>query len=310
VATCTVVVGSQFGVGGVVVGAVPATKRPGVYTISSRDHGADVASHRPTTVAGRNLVFEDEVAAIATAVAETATDVAGEAVRMIPPGGFETWLVHTIESLGPHAEILTFIGAILENTALVSVALPGGIAVVVAAAAGRADDASLLLMIVLATIGTIIGAAFDWTLGRMGVARVLAHPATGRLGRYLLKKLSDAEPAMAHHGWWLMLIMHVVGQGRTAFAVAAGTSGMPLRRFLQIEAPAAFVWSLIYVSGGYWLGGRMQHVAQVMVRWGWTFVAGMILVVGVVWLVRRWFSPKSSSHGESNGGPMRSLRPT
>jgi membrane protein DedA with SNARE-associated domain len=242
-------------------------------------------------------LFGGEAIAVATAVAGTATDAASEAARLVPPGAFETWLVGTIQSLGPHAEVLTFIGAILENTALVSVALPGGIAVVVAAAAGRANDASLPLMVILATIGTIIGAAFDWTLGRMGISRILAHPASGRVGKYLLKKLSDAEPAMEHHGWWLMLIMHVVGQGRTAFAVAAGTSGMPLRRFLQIEAPAALLWSLIYVSGGYWLGGRMHHVAHLVVRWGWTLLAGVLLVMAIVWAAKRIFANTTATAG-------------
>jgi membrane-associated protein len=171
--------------------------------------------------------------------------------------------------------------------------------VIVATAAGRANDASLPLMVALATIGTIIGAAFDWTLGRMGISRLLAHPASGRIGKYLRKKLSDAEPAMEHHGWWLMLVMHVIGQGRTAFAVAAGTSGMPLRRFLQIEAPAALLWSLTYVSGGYWLGGRMHHVAHLVVRWGWTFVIGAALVVGVVWLARRVLANTPAAAGVS-----------
>ena len=242
-------------------------------------------------------MFEGEASAVATAVAETATEAATDAVRLVPPGVFESWLVGTIQSLGPHAEILTFIGAILENTALVSVALPGGIAVVVAAAAGRANDASLPLMVVLATIGTIIGAAFDWTLGRLGISRMLAHPASGRFGKYMLKKLADAEPAMEHHGWWLMLIMHVVGQGRTAFAVAAGASGMPLRRFLQIEAPAALLWSLIYVSGGYWLGGRMHHVAHLVVRWGWALFAGVVLVMAVAWAAKRLFANTAATAG-------------
>ena len=242
-------------------------------------------------------MFEGEASAVATAVAETAVDAATDAARIVPPGVFEAWLVGTIQSLGPHAEILTFIGAILENTALVSVALPGGIAVVVAAAAGRANDASLPLMVVLATIGTIIGAAFDWTLGRLGISRILAHPASGRLGKYLLKKLADAEPAMENHGWWVMLIMHVVGQGRTAFAVAAGASGMPLRRFLQIEAPAALLWSLIYVSGGYWLGGRMHHVAHLVVRWGWTLLAGVLLIIAVGWVAKRLFANTTATAG-------------
>jgi membrane-associated protein len=243
------------------------------------------------------LVFEGEASAVATAVAETATEAATSAVRLVPPGIVETWLVGTIQSLGPHAEILTLVGAILENTALVSVALPGGIAVVVAAAAGRAHDASLALMVILATIGTIIGAAFDWTLGRMGISRILSHPASGRLGKYALKKLSDAEPAMENHGWWLMLIMHVIGQGRTAFAVAAGTSGMPLRRFLQIEAPAALLWSVIYVSGGYWLGGRMHHVAHLVVRWGWTLLAAVVIVMGIAWAAKRLFANTTATAG-------------
>lgn len=232
-------------------------------------------------------MIEDEAAAVATAFASSPAEGATSAARLIVPGTFESWLIGWIQYLGPHAELLTFVGAILENTALVSVALPGGIAVIVSAAAGRAHGASLPLLVALATIGTIVGAAFDWMLGRIGISRLLAHPASGSFGKYLLRKLTAAEPAMEHHGWWLMLIMHVIGQGRTAFAVAAGASGMSLKRFIQIEAPAALLWSVLYVSGGYWLGGRMHYVAHVIVRWGWTFVVGAVLVGGTVWAVRR-----------------------
>ncbi len=223
---------------------------------------------------------------VATGSATPGTGVPAEAAQAIVPGSVESWVVASVQSLGPHAELLTFVGAILENTALVSVALPGGIAVVVAAAAGRATGASLPLMFVLATIGTIVGATFDWALGRVGISRVLAHRASGRAGTYLLRKLTDAEPTLERHGWWVMLLTHVIGQGRTVLAVASGASGMPLRRFLIIETPAATLWSAIYVSGGYWLGGRMHEVVQLLVRWGWLAIAIIAAGAGVTWVVR------------------------
>ena len=85
-----------------------------------------------------------------------------------------------------------------------------------------------------------------------------------------------------------MLVAHTFGHGRSALAVAAGASHLPLRRFLAIEAievPAALIWSALYAGGGYVLGGELQTFELVLRRLGW-FGAALVLAGFAAWWYR------------------------
>jgi membrane protein DedA with SNARE-associated domain len=202
------------------------------------------------------------------------------------PGVWEERLQDALHMLGQHSYLLVLFGSFFENTVILGFLLPGGIAVAVSSAGGREAGASVTVLYLLGTAGMAGGAVFDYVLGRLGADRLLLDPRLGRLGPFLLSKLDDAKPHLERHGWWMMLVVHAFGHGRSALAMAAGASRLPFRRFLAMELPAAALWSAAFVGGGYFLGGQWRLATRMMAQLGWAGAAVAALSV-MVWWVRR-----------------------
>src|SRR5687768_6403910 len=203
-----------------------------------------------------------------------------EALPMIPVPLQQAagWVARLLVVFGRHALLLAFFGAFIENTVVLGFLLPGGTVVALSGAAGRTANLSLPWLIVMSGLGMTAGALTNYYCGRAGLQRVLARPWTGRIGRELALQLRNSEPLLRKHGWWVMLLAHAFGPGRSTLALAAGASGFSLTRFLVIELPAAFLWSALYAGGGYLLASEWQNVELLLRRIGW--VGAVLLVVG------------------------------
>jgi membrane protein DedA with SNARE-associated domain len=198
-----------------------------------------------------------------------------------------SWLTRLLTIFSRHAYLLAFFGALIENTVLLGFLLPGGSVVAFAAVGGRMAGLSLPLLMLLGAAGMTGGAVIDYLLGRSGADRLLYHRWAGRFGRRLAQQLDEAAPLLRRHGWWMMLLAHTFGHGRSAMAVAAGASHLSLRRFLGIEIPAALLWSALYTGGGYLLAGEIHTFELALRRAGW--VGAALMVAGWVawWYVGR-----------------------
>jgi membrane-associated protein len=72
---------------------------------------------------------------------------------------------------------------------------------------------------------------------------------------------------------------------RTLTPAAAGTSGLPFRRFLAAAAAGAFCWSLAHISIGAALGEAAKRIEGVL-NTGGLIVVGVLAAVGVFFLLR------------------------
>src|SRR5688500_1504462 len=212
-----------------------------------------------------------------------------EALPMIPVPLQQAagWVTRLLVVFGRHALLLAFFGAFIENTVVLGFLLPGGTVVALSGAAGRTASLSLPWLDILSALGMTMGAVTNYYCGRAGLQRVLARPWTGKIGRDLALQLHSAEPLLRKHGWWVMLLAHAFGPGRSTLALAAGASGFSLTRFLIIELPAAFLWSALYAGGGFFLASEWNSLELLLRRIGW---AGAILLVvggGAYWLWNR-----------------------
>jgi membrane-associated protein len=190
-----------------------------------------------------------------------------------------TWFARVLRFFARHSLLLAFFGAAVENTIFLGFLLPGGAIVALSAAGARSAGVSLPVVVLLAGLGMTFGAMIDYLLGRAGIDRLLHHPWTGRWGKRLAHELAQAPPLLARHGWWVMLIAHVLGHGRSALAIAAGASRFSLHRFLRIEFPAAILWSAVYAGGGYFLASEWHTFELAIRRFGWAGT-GVLIVAG------------------------------
>jgi len=197
------------------------------------------------------------------------------------------WLARLIVFFSRHAILLAGFGAYVENTAVLGFLLPGGTVVALSGAGGRAAGISLPALVLAGTLGMTGGAVTNYFLGRAGAHQILNRRWTGKIGRDLAHQLQGAEPLLRRHGWWVMLIAHAFGPGRSSLGLAAGASGFSLSQFLVIEIPAALLWSALYAGGGYLLASQWQDLELLLRRIGWAGAGLLVIGAAAWWLSRR-----------------------
>ena len=189
------------------------------------------------------------------------------------------------DDLGGWAYALVGALAFLETSALVGLAAPGELAVVVGGVlAGRGRLELPVLMAVVwaaAAAGDLCGYALGRTAGR---AFLLRHG--GRVG-VSEARLRVAERAFARHGAKAVVAGRFVGVVRALGPFAAGASGMPARRFVPADVAGAGLWAATFTGLGYVfadsLGELLGALHRAQLGLGVALVAGLAAVV----LVRR-----------------------
>lgn len=179
---------------------------------------------------------------------------------------------------------LVFLGALLENTILLGLILPGGTVVLLGAVYAQQGEMSLPLVLLLAWTGMVLGTSFDYLLGRFGLRRLLAGR---RLMEKLEPRLAEAERYLERYGAVAFLLAHFIGHIRSFLAITAGTSRLPVRRFLLYEGTAALVWNGAFVGAGYLLGEHTEQLQRLLSGAGLVAALAAALLYIAYRIVRR-----------------------
>jgi membrane protein DedA with SNARE-associated domain len=190
---------------------------------------------------------------------------------------------------------LVLVGALLENTALLGLVLPGGSLVLLGAVYAQQGILAWPLVLVLGWLGMVLGTSLDYVIGRWALRATLGQT---RLMARLEPKLGDAARFLERHGAWAFLLAHFIGHIRSFVALTAGTSCLPYRRFLRYEALAALAWNLIWVMAGYLVGAHLELLQRLMSG------AGLAVMLAVVagYLAYRLFARKRAARNDVTGG--------
>lgn len=172
---------------------------------------------------------------------------------------------------------LVLIGALLENTALLGLVLPGGSLVLLGAVYAHQGVLALPVVLVLGWLGMVLGTSLDYALGRWGLHALLGRT---RLMTRLEPKLDEAERFLARHGAWALLLAHFIGHVRSFVAITAGTTRLPYRRFLLYEGIAALAWNILWVTAGYLVGENLGLLQRLVSGAG--LAIALLLVAGYI----------------------------
>jgi membrane protein DedA with SNARE-associated domain len=136
------------------------------------------------------------------------------------------------------------------------------------------DHLSLVLVIVVATVGELIGSFLGYGIGYFG-----GRPLVDRVGKFVLlthKDLDRAEEWFNHRGEWAVLFTRFIPLVRSFISLAAGLGEMALGKFAVFTVIGCAAWCAALASIGYSLGSSYQHVIN-----GFSY-AGYIAIVLVV----------------------------
>jgi membrane protein DedA with SNARE-associated domain len=144
---------------------------------------------------------------------------------------------------------------------------------------------SLLPVFLLATAGSVLGAALLYQLGRwLGPER-----SRRALGRLPLVDAGDVERAFdwfARHGRSAVLLGRLVPVVRSFVSVPAGVVRMPWPQFLLYTAVGSGVWNAALIGGGMLLGTQYELVERYTGALDRAIVGAAVLAVALL-VVRR-----------------------
>ncbi len=150
--------------------------------------------------------------------------------------------------------VLLFVA--IEST---GIPFPGETMLLVAAIyAGRTQRMSILLVIVAAAAGAILGDNVGFWVGREGGYRLLRR--YGRFIRLDERKLKLGQYLFSKHGGKVVFFGRFIAVLRAWAAFLAGTNRMRWDRFLLFNALGASVWATVYGLGGYFLGDNVHRL--------------------------------------------------
>jgi membrane protein DedA with SNARE-associated domain len=150
------------------------------------------------------------------------------------------------------------------------------------ASTGRVN---LVLVIVLATLGEIVGAYISYAVGRTG-----GRAFVDRFGRYILLSHADldrAEGWFEKRGEWSVAVGRVVPLVRTFIAFPAGVAEMPPLRFGLLTGAGSLVWIGALAGAGYALGNRWNKLTHGFSLAGYAIAVVVVLAIAA-FLFHRW----------------------
>jgi membrane protein DedA with SNARE-associated domain len=200
-----------------------------------------------------------------------------------------TWVQDIIERLGAIGVALL---VILEN---VFPPIPSEIVLPFAGFVAQRGDGSVVVMIVAATVGAVVGALILYYVAAfIGPARLSAFIT--RFGKWFGVKPADlarAEQWFDRHAIAAVLLGRCVPLIRSVVSVPAGFRRMPLVSFVVYTALGSAVWNTALIGAGAVLGNQWENVEPyvAILQWAVIVVIALLLVSFIVRKLRNRHVP-------------------
>lgn len=167
--------------------------------------------------------------------------------------GLTGWVATIIDSLGAlGVAVLVALESIIPP-------IPSEIVLAMAGYLSSQGRFNVVLIVLAATAGSLVGAlVLYWlgaALGEERLKRWLDHiPLVDR------DDLEQADRWFERHGRWAVLIGRVVPVVRSLVSVPAGANRLPLGEFVLLTTLGSGVWNALIVGLGFALGTQWQQV--------------------------------------------------
>lgn len=126
----------------------------------------------------------------------------------------------------------------------------------------RADNMNVVLVVLVATAGAVVGALVNYYLSLWIGRPIVYRFASSRLGRMCLlspEKVEHAEQYFDSHGAVSTFIGRLIPAVRQLISIPAGLARMNIGVFVLYTALGALLWNAILGALGYWLGLTVSY---------------------------------------------------
>ena len=185
-----------------------------------------------------------------------------------------SWILGFLERGGYLAlALLTFVESVFPP-------IPSELILPLAGYLSRQDKLTIWGVVLAAGAGAVLGALPIYYMGKK-LGRNGLRDWAGRHGRWVAVTPEEMERAhdwFDRHGGKAVFLGRLVPGVRSLISLPAGTSGMPLPRFVLYTAAGSLIWSAILAGAGYVLGAGYETVEKVLDPITWV-VLGVILLL-------------------------------
>jgi membrane protein DedA with SNARE-associated domain len=139
---------------------------------------------------------------------------------------------------------------------------------------------SLALVIILATLGEVLGSGAGYGIGRYG-----GRPLVDRFGKYVLlthKDLDRAEAWFARRGEPVVFFGRFIPLLRSFVSFAAGLGEMAIGKFFLYTVIACAIWCTALATIGYNLSSTYDSIVHGFSYAGYVLVGLAVIAVAVV----------------------------
>jgi len=194
-----------------------------------------------------------------------------------------TWVQDVIEQLGYLGVALL---VVLEN---VFPPIPSEIVLPFAGFVAQRGSDSVVLMILAATVGSVIGALIMyWIAAVIGDERL--HAFTRRFGKWVQIREADltrAEEWFDRHAVSAVLVGRCVPLIRSVVSIPAGFRRMKLVPYIAYTFLGSLAWNIALVGAGAILGENWERVEPVVATFQWIVI--VVILAGIARLAYTFF---------------------
>jgi membrane protein DedA with SNARE-associated domain len=159
--------------------------------------------------------------------------------------------------------------------------VPSETSVILAGVLASTDDLNLILVILFAAGGAILGDNISYWIGRK-----VGHRLVDRWFKGERRKQVDwAHKQVQERGGYLIVIGRFIPGGRTAVTLSCGMLEMPWRRFISFDVAAGLVWGTYAAMLGY-VGGSTFEEDPLK-----GFILAFVVALGIAGAIEayRWY---------------------
>ena len=205
-------------------------------------------------------------------------------VGLVELPNLEELMLDVGRALGPWTYLLVGILAFLETGAFVGLVAPGETTVIVGGVVAGQGEISLYVLIGIVWACAVAGDLASYTAGRkLGRAWLLRH---GERVKITEDRLHKVEEFFERRGGTTILVGRFIGFVRALAPFIAGTSNMPLRRFLPYDVLGAGAWAATFSTLGYVFWQSFDKLTTYVSRGLFAFGTVVAVVVAIVFLVQ------------------------
>jgi membrane protein DedA with SNARE-associated domain len=186
--------------------------------------------------------------------------------------------------LGPWTYLVVGVLAFLETGAFVGLVAPGETTVIVGGVIAGQGEISLSVLIAITWTCAVAGDLASYTAGRkLGRGWLLRH---GDRVKITEERLEQVERFFEKRGGATILIGRFIGFVRALAPFIAGTSRMPLRRFLPYDVLGAGAWAATFATLGYVFWHSFDKLTTYVSRGLFAFATVVVVIAAIATLVQ------------------------